>query len=81
MARYGLAPLPPPEDHRAHLSAHQEVLLWGLPAQGFLFYFFFNFWLCWVFVAVQAFLWLWLEEATLVCGLLPVVAFLVEHGL
>ena len=47
------------------------------------FYFiFFNFWLCWVFVAVQAFLWLWREEATLVHGLLPVVAFLVvEHGL
>ena len=39
--------------------------------------------LCWVFVAAQAFLELWLVGATLVAahGLLLAVASLVEHGL
>ena len=32
----------PLEDHRARLSAHWEVLLWGLPAQGFFFFLIFG---------------------------------------
>lgn len=42
------------------------------------------FWLCWVFRATQAFLWLWWAGAALHCGvqvLIVVVSLVAEHGL
>ena len=66
----------PLENHRAHLSAHQELLTLGITCSGLFFF------LAVLFVAVQAFRWLWLAKTALVHGLLALVAFLVvEHRL
>lgn len=76
MARYGLAPLPPPGE-----SQSTPVCTPGAVNSGdyLLRAFFF---LAVLFVAVQAFRWLWLAKTALVHGLLALVAFLVvEHRL
>ena len=77
MARYGLAPLPPPGE-----SQSTPVCTPGAVNSGDYLLRAFFFFGCAVFVAVQAFRWLWLVKTALVRGLLALVAFLVvEHRL